>query len=67
MFQPQGIAPDILAAGRLALEAGVQMELPWPVSYVKLEKQITDGTISQKLVDDAVLAVFDGEIQTRPL
>ena len=52
------VAADITAAGKLALEAGVQMELPAPVAYVKLEKQIAAGTIPEKLVDDAVRAVL---------
>jgi beta-glucosidase len=56
--QSQHIAADITAAGKLALEAGVQMELPAPVAYVKLEKQIAAGTIPEKLVDDAVRAVL---------
>ena len=58
LHKPQCIAEDAAAAARLALEAGVQMELPNPAGFPKLEKLIQSGAVKEELVDAAVRAVL---------
>ncbi len=54
----QHIAADIAAAGKLALEAGVQMEMPNPSAFPKLEKMVQSGVVEEKQIDEAVRAVL---------
>jgi beta-glucosidase len=55
---PQHIAADATATGRISLEAGVQMELPNPSGFPKLEKLISSGAVDEKLIDEAARAVL---------
>jgi len=55
---PQCIAKDAADAARLALEAGVQMELPNPTGFPKLEQLVQSGIVEEKLIDEAVRAVL---------
>ena len=58
LVTPQNVAADAAAAGRIALEAGVQMELPDPFGFPKLEELVRSGIVKEKLIDDAVIAVL---------
>jgi beta-glucosidase len=55
---PQCIAADTAAAGRIALEAGVQMELPNPSGFPQLEKLVASGVVQEKMINEAVQAVL---------
>jgi len=48
------VAPDPAAAGRMALEAGVDMELPEAESFSTLAASLAAGTIKQATLDQAV-------------
>jgi len=48
------VAPDPATAGRIALEAGVDMELPEPESFSTLAASLAAGTIKQATLDQAV-------------
>jgi beta-glucosidase len=42
------------AAGKLALESGVDVELPFPAAYPSLVQQVREGKVAQSSVDRAV-------------
>jgi beta-glucosidase len=46
------------AAARLALESGVDVELPFPDAYPTLLKQVPEGKISERAVDRAVSRIL---------
>jgi beta-glucosidase len=48
------VAPDKSAAAKLALEAGVDIELPDPDAYTNLIKLVKDGAVAEASVDKAV-------------
>jgi len=48
------VAPDLREAGRLALRAGVDIELPEPAGYRDLADQVRRGLVSEKQLDEAV-------------
>ncbi|WP_114521730.1 glycoside hydrolase family 3 N-terminal domain-containing protein [Altererythrobacter sp. ZODW24] len=48
------IAPDIPEAARMALEAGVDVDLPSGISFSTLGKQVTGGKVSMAAIDQAV-------------
>ena len=52
-----GVAQDRLAAGRMAIEAGVDVDLVGGV-YLELEEEIASGRISENVIDEAVLRVL---------
>jgi beta-xylosidase len=54
------VAGDALEAGRLALQAGMDVELPHRVSFdpSALEGLIAEGTLSADVIDDAVIRVL---------
>lgn len=53
------IAPDKLTIGKRCIEAGMDIESPYPVGYGEEFKQaILDGEIDMKLIDEAVLRVL---------
>ncbi len=55
----QYIAKDKLTAGKRAIEAGVDLESPYPYGYGEEFKQaILDGEIDIKLIDEAVLRML---------
>ena len=52
------VAPTYAAAGEMALAAGVDMELPTPVSYATLAQSVRAGKINRKVLDEAVSEVL---------
>ena len=54
----QHVAPDVAAAGTLALKSGVDMELPTQAGYLKLADAVKNGSLSQKDLDEAVARVL---------
>ena len=46
------------AAGKLALESGIEMELPFPAAYPSLLEQIRQGKVSEALIDSAVTRIL---------
>ena len=52
------VAPDLPAAGRIALEAGVDIELPEPEGYSSLVADLAAGRVQQTTVDQAVARVL---------
>lgn len=55
----QFVAPDAVEAGRLAIEAGVDIEAPVAYGYAaSFEKAVEKGEIDVKLVDRAVLNIL---------
>lgn len=59
LYKIQHIAPDRLTVGKRALEAGLDIESPYPFGYGDEFKQaILDGEIDMELIDEAVLRVL---------
>ncbi|MFE4948634.1 beta-glucosidase [Leifsonia sp. NPDC056665] len=55
----QGVAKDLKDAGRLALEAGLDVELPDTKAYgPTLVEAVREGLVSEELVDRSVLRVL---------
>jgi beta-glucosidase-like glycosyl hydrolase len=54
----QHVAPDLAAAGALALKSGVDMELPNPAGYAKLADEARRGAVSQADINEAVARVL---------
>jgi beta-glucosidase len=52
------VAPDMPAAGILALKSGVDMELPSPSAFPSLVSAVQAGKISEQNVNDAVARVL---------
>ena len=52
------VAADLPSAGRAALEAGVDMELPEPDGYASLVDDLAAGRIQQATLDQAVARVL---------
>lgn len=53
------VASNAQEAGVMALEAGVDMEAPFPVGYgVELENLVKSGKVSEKLIDESVLRLL---------
>ncbi len=57
------VAKDLAEAGRVALEAGVDIELPDVEAYGTLAEQVKDGRISQATLDTAVARVLTAKFQ----
>jgi beta-glucosidase len=55
----QKIGADDADAARMAIEAGLQLELPVPWGYIHLEKLVEEGKVDIALVDKAVRAVLE--------
>ncbi len=53
-----GVAADDAEAGLLAVKAGVDMDMQGEVYFKYLEKQVDDGLVDEKLIDDAVRRVL---------
>ncbi len=52
----QRVAPDALTAGRMAIEAGVDVEAPYYVGYGEdFQNAVRNGEIDEALIDRAVL------------
>ncbi|MGC4074417.1 MAG: glycoside hydrolase family 3 N-terminal domain-containing protein [Nibricoccus sp.] len=58
LFKEHHVAGTAAEAARLALESGVQMELPIPETFSQLEPLLGKDPALDKLVDDAVRAVL---------
>lgn len=55
----QRIAPDSVTAGKLALQAGVDVEAPTVFGFgAELEDAVRKGEVDEKLVDDAVRRIL---------
>lgn len=55
----QRIAPDSLTAGKLALQAGVDVEAPTVFGFgTELEEAVRNGIVEEKLIDDAVRRIL---------
>jgi len=52
------VVPDLATAGRVALEAGVDVELPQPECYPSLAGELAAGRIKQTTLDQAVARVL---------
>ena len=52
------VVPDLPAAGRVALEAGVDLELPESEGYASLAADLAAGRITQVALDQAVARVL---------
>ena len=55
---PHGVAADNVAAARLGLTAGVDMEMVSTTYRDTLKQQVEQGTISKKVLDEAVRRVL---------
>lgn len=53
-----GVAADDAEAGLLAVKAGVDMDMQGEVYFKFLKKQVEDGLVDEKLIDDAVRRVL---------
>lgn len=53
-----GVAANDAEAGLLAVKAGVDMDMQGEVYFKYLKKQVEDGLVSEKLIDDAVRRVL---------
>nr|WP_245647402.1 glycoside hydrolase family 3 N-terminal domain-containing protein [Microbacterium hydrocarbonoxydans] len=69
------VAADSADAARLALTAGIDVELPSPDAYVTLAEQVRDGRLSPDILDRAVgrvlaqkeeLGLLDADFSTPP-
>lgn len=59
LFNRQGVAKDLKEAGRLALEAGLDVELPEAKGYgPTLVSAVQEGLVAEELVDRSVLRVL---------
>lgn len=57
------VAADLADAGRLALTAGLDIELPQTVSYAPLATEVAEGRLDEALLDRAVLRVLEQKIR----
>lgn len=53
---------DLLVAAE-AIEAGLDVEVPWVINFDALPALMADGTIPQQLVDQAVMRVLEQKIR----
>ncbi|WP_435749241.1 beta-glucosidase family protein [Microbacterium sp. PMB16] len=69
------VAADSADAARLALTAGIDVELPSPDAYVTLAEQVRDGRVPESVLDRAVarvlsqkeeLGLLDADFSTPP-
>jgi len=58
MHQWQKIAEDERAAARLALDAGVDLDLPGALNYRTLTDQVRQGLVSENVIDAAVSRIL---------
>jgi beta-glucosidase len=52
------VVPDLATAGRVSLEAGVDLELPEPEGFNHLPAEVTAGRLKQSTIDEAVARVL---------
>ncbi|MBR4099802.1 MAG: glycoside hydrolase family 3 C-terminal domain-containing protein [Clostridia bacterium] len=54
-----GVAKDAFEAGKLALEAGVDIEAPFSIGYAdELKQALLNGEVDMSLLDEAVLRIL---------
>jgi beta-glucosidase len=58
------VAPDKAAAAVLAMNAGVDMELPMPSAFPHLKEAVQAGRVSPSRLDDAVRHVLNAKFRT---
>ncbi len=57
------VAADLPDAGRLALRAGLDVELPQTVAYATLAEDVAEGRLEAAVLDRAVLRVLEQKIR----
>jgi beta-glucosidase len=55
--------PQDLVTAAEALEAGLNVEMPWAVNFDAIPALVADGTVSQKVVDESVLRVLEQKLR----
>jgi beta-glucosidase len=58
-----GVAPDLKEACRLAVEAGVNIELPEPECYLHLVELVRKGALKEKQLDELVAPTLEAKFQ----
>jgi beta-glucosidase len=58
-----GVAPDLKEACRLAVEAGVNIELPEPECYLHLVELVRKGILKEKQLDELVAPMLHAKFQ----
>jgi len=58
-----GVAPDLKEACRLAVEAGVNIELPEPECYLHLAELVRKGILKEKQLDELVAPMLHAKFQ----
>ncbi|WP_246236568.1 glycoside hydrolase family 3 N-terminal domain-containing protein [Pontixanthobacter rizhaonensis] len=58
MVSRHNIAADVPAAAKIALEAGVDVDLPSGISFSTLTEQVKDGSVSMAAIDTAVRRIL---------
>ncbi len=56
------VVADLRVAGRKALDAGVDIELPQPEGYVTLGSDVREGVLAESLIDRAVVRVLTAKM-----
>ena len=57
------VAVDLAEAGRMALTAGLDIELPQSVAYLRLASEVREGRLDEAVLDRAVLRVLEQKIR----
>jgi len=57
------VAGDLAEAGRMALTAGLDVELPQSVAYLRLASEVREGRLDEALLDRAVLRVLEQKVR----
>ena len=63
MFSFHHVAADCAAAAKLAITAGVDVELPWAQCYGTLPALVRSGQVSEKLIDESVARVLHAKFE----
>lgn len=58
MVSRHRIAPDVAGAAKMALDAGVDVDLPSGIAYANLPQLLKDGKITQAQIDEAVTRIL---------
>jgi len=61
LYSRHSVVHDRYEAAKRALEAGVDIELPFPICYSTLIEQINDGRIAESTLDKAVSRILRGK------
>jgi beta-glucosidase len=63
MFSFHHVAADCAGAAKLAITAGVDVELPWAQCYGTLPALVRSGQVSEKLIDESVARVLRAKFE----